>query len=124
MKPALLANENVPLPSVTYLRGLGYDVAAVAEAGAGIRDREVLQKAAAEQRWVVTFDRDYGELVFARRGPLPPAVLYMRLRSYRPDQPGRILASLLAEPAAFAGHFVVVEDGGLRKRPLPVREQT
>lgn len=124
MKPALLANENASLPSVTHLRGQGYDVAAVAEAGAGILDREVLEKAAAQQRWVVAFDRDYGELVFARRGPLPPAVLYLRLRSYRPDEPGRFLASLLAESAALEGHFVVVEDGGLRKRPLPVREQT
>jgi predicted nuclease of predicted toxin-antitoxin system len=37
----------------------------------GATDREVLAWAAREQRVLITFDKDFGEL--ARSGPLPPA---------------------------------------------------
>ena len=63
MKPRLLANENFPAPSVQVLRSRGYDVVAVAERGAALGDTGVLALAEAEQRWIVTFDRDYGELI-------------------------------------------------------------
>jgi predicted nuclease of predicted toxin-antitoxin system len=115
----LLANENIPAPSVDYLRTQGYDVRAVAECDAGLRDFDVLRMAVAERRWLLTFDRDYGELIFARGMPIPPAVIYFRLASYRPEDPGRLLADLLIGELEMLGQFVVVEDHGLRKRPLP-----
>jgi predicted nuclease of predicted toxin-antitoxin system len=119
MRPRLLANENFPAPSIWLLRDQGYDVAAVAEAAGSLADPDVLALAVAEKRWIVTFDRDYGELIFARGLAAPPAVVLLRMRTYRPDDPGRVLAGLLDSDAAFDGHFVVVEDAGLRKRPLP-----
>jgi len=119
MKPRLLANENFPAPSIRLLRDRGYDVAAIAEGGGRLADPHVLALAVAEKRWIVTFDRDYGELIFARGFAAPPAVVLFRMRSYRPDDPGRVLAGLLDADAGFGGQFVIVEDAGLRKRPLP-----
>jgi predicted nuclease of predicted toxin-antitoxin system len=119
MKPRLLANENFPAPSIRLLRDQGYDVAAVAEGGGSLADADVLALAVAEKRWIVTFDRDYGELIFARGLAAPPAVILFRMRSYRPDDPGRVLAGLLDSGAGFDGLFVLVEEAGLRKRPLP-----
>jgi len=119
MKPRLLANENFPAPSIRLLRDRGYDVAAIAEGGESLADADVLARAVAEKRWIVTFDRDYGELIFARGLAAPPAVFLFRMRSYRPDDPGRVLAGLLDPGAEFDGHFVLVEETGLRKRPLP-----
>lgn len=119
MKPRLLANENFPAPSIRLLRDRGYEVAAVAEGIGGLADSNVLALAVAEKRWIVTFDRDYGELIFARGLAAPPAVVLFRMRSYRPDDAGRVLADLLDSGAAFDGHFVLVEDTGIRKRPLP-----
>ena len=66
MKPRLLANENFPTPSIRLLRDRGYNVAAVAEGHGGLADPDVLALAVTERRWIVTFDRDYGELIFAR----------------------------------------------------------
>ena len=106
MKPRLLANENFPAPSVAVLRQKGYDVFSVAENGKGLRDREVLSFAVSEQRWVLTFDRDYGELIYAGNVPTPPVVLYLRLASYRPEEPGRRITELLEEPSVLAGQFV------------------
>ena len=119
MKPRLLANENFPAPSVQHLRDKAYDVSSVAEGGEGLRDPEVLALAVTEQRWIVTFDRDYGELIFKRGLSAPPAVILFRMRSYRPDTPGRFLAALFEAGSEFEGHFVVVEHEGFRKRPLP-----
>jgi len=119
MKPRLLANENFPAPSIRLLRDRGYDVAAVAEIGGSLADSHVLALAGAEKRWIVTFDRDYGELIFARGLAAPPAVILFRMRTYRPDDPGRVLAGLLDSGPEFDGHFVLVEEAGLRKRPLP-----
>lgn len=119
MKPPLLANENFPFPAVEYLRVEGYDVLAVADGLVGLLDIEILRVAVDQNRWILTFDRDYGELIFARRMPTPPAVIFFRLASYRPEDPGRILAKLLSGQSDIDGQFVVVEDHGIRKRPLP-----
>jgi len=122
MKPRLLANENFPAPSVRYLRDGGYDVAAVFEGRERVSDREVLALAKAEQRWIVTFDRDYGDLIFARSLAAPPAVILFRMRSYRPDTPGRLVAGLLESDSGLEGHFIVVDEARLRKRPLPEKK--
>jgi predicted nuclease of predicted toxin-antitoxin system len=70
-----LANENFPLPSVRLLRQAGYDLASVIEDSPGIEDAQVLSRAADEQRVILTFDRDYGELIYRLRLPSPTGVL-------------------------------------------------
>jgi predicted nucleic acid-binding protein len=55
-------NENFPAPSVAVLRASGHDVLSIGEAHSGIDDMAVLALARQEGRWLVTFDRDYGEL--------------------------------------------------------------
>lgn len=119
MKPPLLANENFPAPSIRYLRDRGCDVAAVVEQGGELADEKVLERAVREARWIVTFDRDYGELIFARGLAAPPAVVLFRLKSYRPEDPGRILADVLDSGAKLEGYFSLIDEAGIRKRPLP-----
>jgi predicted nuclease of predicted toxin-antitoxin system len=46
------------------LREVGHDVVSISELYPGISDREVLEIATKEQRAIITFDSDYGELVF------------------------------------------------------------
>lgn len=56
----LLADENLPFPTVIALRHLGHDVQTLADlglAGLGIPDEEVLRTATALERCVVTFNR-------------------------------------------------------------------
>ena len=116
--PSLLVNENFPAPATKMLRAVGVDVKSVIEFAAGIADEVVLAMARAEQRWLVTFDRDYGELLFARRLPAPPALLLIRESHYRPSEPANWLLQLLATPTEIEGYFCVVRRDGLRKRPL------
>jgi predicted nuclease of predicted toxin-antitoxin system len=92
--PPLLATENGPRPALLALRAAGLDVQAVAERMPRASDAEALRHAAAEARWVLTFDRDYGELVFARAVPAPPAIVYARQGAYAPDWPARAVLDL------------------------------
>jgi predicted nuclease of predicted toxin-antitoxin system len=91
-----LANENFPLASVRELRKAGHDVSAVVESSPGARDSEVLEKASAEARTILTFDRDYGELIFRHRSTGKAAVVYFRFIPVSPEEPAEYLIRLLA----------------------------
>lgn len=119
MNIALLANENWPRPALLALRAAGLDVEAVAETLPGAGDARVLRHAAAQDRWLPTFDRDYGELVFARSVPPPPAIVYLRQGGYAIDWPAQVVPDLLPRADWVAGHLVVVSGRALRRRALP-----
>ena len=61
----VLANENVPAALVERLRSVGHDVARVRERSPGIADPQVIEWAINDQRVLLTFDKDFGELAFA-----------------------------------------------------------
>jgi predicted nuclease of predicted toxin-antitoxin system len=70
-----LANENFPRPSILLLRKSNILVFSIQEQFAGISDEQVLQKAIDANLVILTFDKDYGELIFRYRLADPPAVL-------------------------------------------------
>lgn len=74
----LLADENVHPEVVRFLRAQGHDVFDVKEAGlAGSSDRELIRIAHAQQRVIVTHDRDFGRLVFLSDEPFF-GIVYLR----------------------------------------------
>jgi predicted nuclease of predicted toxin-antitoxin system len=119
MPPRLLANENFPRPALLRLRAAGVLVDSVAERMPRAADTVVLAHAAAAGAWLVTFDRDDGELVFARRAPPPPAILYLRQGVYLPEWPAEAVLSALAQEAFVSGHLVVITGRSMRRRLLP-----
>ena len=74
MIPLLLYDENMPHPSHRLLVEAGYDVKLISGELSGITDREVVDLAIQERRIIVTFDSDFGTLVF-RYGLQPPGVI-------------------------------------------------
>lgn len=121
MSLALLANENWPRPALLALRAAGLDVEAVAETMPGASDTNVLRHAAQAGRWVLTFDRDYGELVFARLMPPPPAIVFLRQRAFAPAWPAEAVIALLARADWVNGHLVVVDGRAARRRAMPAQ---
>src|SRR5205823_6307422 len=74
-----LIDESADARVAPYLRSLGHDVALVAaDFAPSIEDADVLALAVREQRILITFDRDFGELVFSQQQP-HNGVLYFRL---------------------------------------------
>jgi predicted nuclease of predicted toxin-antitoxin system len=57
-----LANENFPGAAIEALRAAGNDVAWIRVDAPGSSDPEVLARAAREERVLLTFDKDFGEL--------------------------------------------------------------
>jgi hypothetical protein len=118
-RPALLANENVTLPAVRFLRGAGVEVVSVVETMRAASDREVLAHAVQHGLWVLTFDRDYGELVFAREAAAPAAILFVRQDPRLAAAFGEDILAVLEDSAFAEGHLVVLSQRSLRRRALP-----
>lgn len=115
-----LANENFPLISVNCLREAGYDITSITENSPGIADAEVLVRAADEERIILTFDRDYGELIYRMGMSSPMGVVYYRYNPLTPEEPAQDLLRLLSlEGISLEQKFTVVERNQVRQRPLP-----
>ncbi len=85
-------------------------------------DRVLLERGRAEERVVVTFDRDFGFLIFRVGAPVPRGVVYFRSPPANPEAPAAGLLALLATPGiTLEGKFTVVELARVRQRPLPNR---
>ena len=116
----LLANENIPMGMVHGLRKMGHDVLAILETSPGVSDVVVLDLARREQRSLLTFDRDYGELIYLKRLPVPASVLYLRFVPTSPEDAVQLVAPLLADDGKQVnGYFVVMDRDSHRRRPLP-----
>lgn len=114
----LLCNENVPRALVLELRRRGHDVAWVAEAAPGAPDTAVLDRAAAEQRLCVTFDKDLGELAARTPAAARHGVLLLRVAGHPPSHAAQRIADVIGSRNDWAGHFAVLEPGRLRLRRI------
>ncbi|MEO8769829.1 MAG: DUF5615 family PIN-like protein [Ferruginibacter sp.] len=91
----ILANENFPYTSIYYLKEKGYDVLSIGMDNPGIKDSEIMSIAIKEERTIVTFDRDYGELIFRHNYKPEKGVIYLRLDEYEPHEPGFIIEGII-----------------------------
>ena len=87
-------------------------------AAPGATDQDVLAWAVREERIVLTFDKDFGELARASASPHTCGVVLIRLPMPSPDNVGQRLAALVTARNDWAGHFSVIEPGRVRMRPL------
>ncbi len=114
-----LANENFPGPAVAALRAAGQDVVWVRLAKPGAGDTEVLTWAVREERVLLTFDKDFGELAGQTVLPAGCGVVLLRTPIPKPGEDGgRGLAALIMTRDDWAGHFSVIEPGRIRMRRL------
>lgn len=115
----ILANENFPQDAVIALRERGHDVSWVRTEAPGSSDEQVLARAQAEERILVTFDKDFGELAFRVRLPASSGVILFRISSPSSAHIARIAVAVLESRADWVGHFSVVEDNRIRMTALP-----
>jgi predicted nuclease of predicted toxin-antitoxin system len=114
----LLANENFPLDAVEALRTDGHDVAWIREDSRGAPDEQILRRAQAENRIVVTFDKDFGELAFRSKLPAQSGVILFRITPKSSQHIAQTAVQALASRDNWTGHFSVVEDSRIRMTPL------
>ena len=113
----LLANENIPLKSILFLRDKGYDITSIGIENPSIQDNEVMEIAINEKRTILTFARDYGELIFKYNYKPPKGVIYLRLSNYRADDPGKFLDMLFVNNEYdFDNALTVIDENSVGQR--------
>ena len=85
----------------------------------GAKDPEVLQLSAKENRLLLTFDKDFGELVFLRKNIQLPGVILFRIPITSPDSLSETVLTALSSRNDWEGHFSVIQSGRIRMIPLP-----
>ena len=73
-----LANKNFPGTAVTALIAAGHDVVWVRDAAPGVSDADVLAWATRDERILLTFDKDFGELAGASALPSTCGIMLFR----------------------------------------------
>jgi len=112
-----LANENFPRPSTNILRQNGYAVRSIQEEYPGISDEEVMGIALEFDLIILTFDSDYGELIFKYAKETPPSVIYFRDKKNVPEFAGNILIDIMNKSnIALEKAFTVIEANSIRQR--------
>lgn len=105
-----LANENFPVLSIRLLRNTNHNVASVLEDTPEAKDYEVLKRAHDEKRIILTFDRDYGELIYRHKSLTPAGIVFFRFNPTTPEEPAEILLKLLKKgDIQIINKFTVVE---------------
>lgn len=115
----ILANETFPGEAVDALRDRGHDMAWVRMDAPGSTDAEVLARAQAESRLLVTLDKDFGELAFRALHPAAKGIVLFRLSAPSPGRFARAVVAALESRDDWSEYFAVVEDRRIRMTPLP-----
>jgi predicted nuclease of predicted toxin-antitoxin system len=116
-----LANENFPGDAVDALRRNGHDVVWARTDAPGASDQEILARAQREERVLVTFDKDFGELAWRTRLPAECGIVLFRMPMPAPARVGEVLSRILTSREDWHGNFTVAEAGRMRVKRLPPR---
>lgn len=118
-----LADMGVSMSTVSALRQLGHDAVHLRDQGLmRMVDADIVEKALAEGRVVLTFDLDFGEIMAVSNDARPSVILF-RLRNQTPRAVTPRLVHVIGEcqEQLADGAFVTVEDYGYRVRRLPLK---
>jgi predicted nuclease of predicted toxin-antitoxin system len=118
-----LADMGVSTKVVQWLRQNGYDAKHLRDEGLyRIPNGEIFTKAISENRVVMTFDLDFGEIIALSKSQKVSVILF-RLHNTRTSFLINRLAAVLSDTgdALEKGAVVVVEESRHRVRYLPIR---
>jgi len=118
-----LADAGISPKTVEFLKQLGHDTVHVRDLGMQRAvDYEIIDRARRDDRVVLTFDLDFGEILALGVRDRPSVILF-RLQDETADSVNRHLAPVLTEQseALESGALILVEDARYRIRKLPIR---
>ena len=114
----LCANENLAEACVIALRNDGHDVVWIREVDPGSSDEAVLARAQAEDRILITFDKDFGELVFHRGLSASSGIILFRIDRPSAESLAERIVTILNSRSDWKGHYSVAEDHTIRMRRM------
>ncbi|MDP3728329.1 MAG: DUF5615 family PIN-like protein [bacterium] len=108
-----LADENIPLKVISNLLRDRIDIIAVAEKSARIKDEEILELAKKEGRVIITFDKDFGELVFRKKRETNGVIL-LQLHPQTQEKTEMILKKVCSLNIDFSSSFCIVKESRIK----------
>ncbi len=107
---------------IKWLRSQGYDATHLREEGLQrLPDEEIFKKAISENRVILTFDMDFGEIIALSKDEKTSVILF-RLHNTRTSQVIVRLLAVLADSkdALDKGAVVIIEESRHRIRYFPI----
>ena len=112
----LIVDVGVGIAVEGLLRESGHDVLCVRDVDPALADGEILRRALRENRFLITMDKDFGELVY-RRGLKHTGVLLLRLDDAAGEEKAAVVHDIFEQHGdALPGRFSVYQSGHLRIR--------
>jgi predicted nuclease of predicted toxin-antitoxin system len=118
----LLLDQGIPRPTADLLRAAGHDAVHTAEIGmATSKDDEIIDRARAEDRHIVTFDADFHSLL-ALKDASNPSVIRIRIERLKAQECAKIIERVAHACTSDlqAGAAISVEVHRTRVRRLPL----
>ena len=120
----VVADENFPGPALTALRTAGWDVFSILEECPGISDEDVAALCTEQERILLTFDKDFGELIFRRGLAVGSGVVLFRIATASPEEAASVVLALVESQVDLKDNFLVVTKEKIRVRPISSRPFT
>ena len=113
-----LADENFPRPTVESLRKEGHDVVWVRTDCPGLSDRRLVERAEADNRLILTLDKDFWQLALQRPDGLPNSgVILLRVHPAMPEKLQRLVVAMLRAECEWIGYVAIVTTDGIEMIP-------
>jgi predicted nuclease of predicted toxin-antitoxin system len=115
MLTRLLVDENVPLRVMKKLLESGYNVRRVETRS---KDDYILSEAEVEGRILITFDRDFGQLIYEKGLFSKQGIIYFRLDGFSPENMADFVDNAIKSDEDLKGYFTVITKIKIRKIKL------
>lgn len=113
----VIVDECVDFEIVEALRIFGFDVICIAESNSGIQDKDVLAIAIKHEAFLITEDKDFGELVYRLKLPHHGILLLRFPNDYNIETKAHQVARVIQERfKELKTSFAVLEPHQLRLR--------
>jgi predicted nuclease of predicted toxin-antitoxin system len=112
-----LADECISAKLVASLRAAGHDVVYAVETRRSFNDRDLLKEAMQDKRFLLTEDKDFGELVFGPAALTTTGIVLMRIADEHSHLAWpRLEAAIHRFGESLFGRFLVIEETRFRIR--------
>lgn len=119
----LLLDENISTITLEFLSKLNFDIKRIVPEDK-LENSDIIDKAAKENRVLITFDLDFGEIAaLASEGK--SGVIILRLADQRPENTNKVLASFFSRftiQELLKGKLFIVTEKKIRTRQIGKRK--
>ena len=113
----LLADENIPKKTIEILRKKKADITSITDTRLGLSDRKIIEIANNEGRIIVTFDKDFGELIFRERLKVK-GLIFLRMPPTSPEHIAERIEHILLRKIPIENKIVVIREDTIRVTQL------